>query len=111
MYNWIAAYAAMTACFWISSFKSSFCCLPYCARINQKVAEAGMQVTIDLDDEQTKRLFKQSLVEMIEARDQALYELIAEVLEDLAMGRAIQKGRESELVAREEIFQILEGAS
>jgi len=56
-----------------------------------------MQVTIDLDDEQTKRLFKQALVEMIEARDQTLYELIAEVLEDLAMGRAIQEGRGSEL--------------
>lgn len=69
-----------------------------------------MLVTINLDEEQTKLLIKQSLVEMIEARDPALYDLFAEVLEDLALGRAIQEGLESELVSREEVFQILESA-
>jgi len=74
------------------------------------MTEAAMLVTINLDEEQTKLLIKQSLVEMIEARDPALYDLFAEVLEDLALGRAIQEGLESELVSREEVFQILESA-
>jgi len=70
-----------------------------------------MLLTINLDEEQTKLLIKQSLVEMIAARDPALYELFAELLEDLALGRPIQEGRESELVSREELFQILQGTS
>ena len=44
-----------------------------------------MQVTINLDDEQTRRLLKQVLSKMIEARDEALAALVAEVLEDLVL--------------------------
>lgn len=80
-----------------------------CARIREKSAEADMQVIVNLDEEQARLLIRQSLVEMIEARDQALYELIAEVLEDLALGRAVQEGRESELISREEVMRVLAG--
>lgn len=70
-----------------------------------------MQVTIDLDEQQTKDMFKQALTEMIQARDQTLLDMVADVLEDLALGHAIEEGEKSKPASREEVFEILEGSA
>lgn len=69
-----------------------------------------MQITLNLDNEQTKTLFKQAILEMLSERNQLLYDIMFEIVEDFALGQAIQEGEDSGQVSRDEIFRILEGA-
>jgi hypothetical protein len=73
----------------------------------QYVDEKGQQ----LDENQIKELFQQALVELLQERKDLLYELVAEVVEDLALLRAIKESEDSGTVPREEIFQLLEEVS
>ena len=56
-----------------------------------------------------KEVLKEALTEVIEEKKELFYDLIAEVLEDIALVRAIREGEDSGTVDREEIFDILEG--
>jgi hypothetical protein len=64
-----------------------------------------------LDETQIKELFKQAFVELLQERKDLLYELVAEIIEDLALLEAIREGEETEPVRREEVFRVLEGVS
>ncbi len=68
-----------------------------------------LQVTLNLDDEQTKKMLKSAILEMLQERNEILFEVISEVLEDIAFTRAIEEGESSRIVDREEVFAILEG--
>jgi hypothetical protein len=70
-----------------------------------------VQVTLNLDDEQTKALLKQAILEMLQEKNGLFYKAIVEVLEDLALAGAIEEGLTSEVAGRDEVFQILEGAT
>jgi hypothetical protein len=70
-----------------------------------------MQITLNLDEEQTKTLFKQAVAEMLAENNELLYEALAEVMEDFALARAIQEGEKTETVSRDEIFQVLAGTA
>ena len=60
-----------------------------------------------IDREQLKGLIKAALVEIIDERRDSLRELFREVLEDIALARAIEEDRGSEVVSREEVFALL----
>lgn len=62
-----------------------------------------------LDEVQIKDLFKQAVLELFQERRDLLYDLFAEVIEDIALTRAIKEGESTEPVSRAEVFQILEG--
>jgi len=62
-----------------------------------------------IDDSKIKDLFKQAIIEAIEEKKQVVYDLLVEVMEDIAMVRAIEDGENSGMVSRDDIFQILEG--
>ena len=62
-----------------------------------------------LDEQRTKELSKEAMLELIEERKDLFYELFAEVIEDTILVNAIQEGESTGTVRREEIFQILEG--
>jgi len=64
-----------------------------------------------LDETQIKELFKQAFVELLQERKDLLYELVAEIIEDFALLRAIKEGEDTATVRREEVFQVLEGVS
>jgi hypothetical protein len=68
-----------------------------------------IQVTLNLNEEETKSIFKQALAEMLAERNEMIYEALAEVLEDMALARAIAEGETTESVSRDEVFQILTG--
>ena len=70
-----------------------------------------MQVTLNLDENETRTLFKQAITEMLHERNEALYTALAEVLEDIALLRAIEEGEETPEISRDELFAILEGGS
>ena len=64
-----------------------------------------------LDETQIKDLFKQAFEELLQERKDLLYELMAEIIEDFGLLRAIKEGEDTAAVPREEVFQILEGVS
>jgi len=65
---------------------------------------------LSLTQTQLKDLMKVAILEIFQERRDLFQDLIAEALEDLAMIKAIDEGKDSELVSREEIFAILEPA-
>lgn len=56
-------------------------------------------------DSQLKDALKAALVEVLEERPDLLRDVLAEVIEDIALARAIQEGEASGLVSREEVFR------
>ena len=64
-----------------------------------------------LDETQIKELFKQAFVELLQERRDLVYELVAEIIEDFALLRAIKEGEDTATVRREEVFRVLEGLS
>ncbi len=59
------------------------------------------------DETQIKELSKQAFVELFQERKDLLYEIVAEVVEDFALGKAIKEGEETPTVHRDEVFQVL----
>ena len=66
---------------------------------------------VDVRDREIKELFKQAFLELLEERRDMLYDLFAEVIEDLALANAIREGEPTETVSKAEVMQILEGAA
>jgi len=64
-----------------------------------------------MDDQKTKELFKEAMIELLEERRDLFYDLFAEIIEDTILVNAIKEGSSSNTVSREEIFTILEGTS
>lgn len=62
-----------------------------------------------IDDAKLKALLKEAIVEVLEERSETITNFFAEILEDLALAKAIQEGENSRKVSREEIFKALEG--
>ena len=62
-----------------------------------------------LDEQQTKELIKQAVLELFEERKELLYDLFAEIIEDAILVHAIREGEQTETTGREDIFEILEG--
>jgi hypothetical protein len=61
-----------------------------------------------LNETQIKDLMKAAILEIFQERRDLFQDLIAEALEDIALVKAIDEGRDSEPVSREAIFEILE---
>jgi hypothetical protein len=62
-----------------------------------------------LEAQDLRLLLKELLREMFTQERDLLAELIYEVMEDVAMAKAIAEGKNSENVGRDEIFALLEG--
>jgi hypothetical protein len=70
-----------------------------------------MQITLNLDENETRMLFKQAITELLHEKNEVLYTALAEVMEDIALLRAIEEGEETADISRDELFTILEGTS
>ena len=66
--------------------------------------------TMTMDDVEIKNLFKQAIIELIHERKDLFVDLFTD-MEDVAMRNAIEEGLETEIVSRDEVFQILEGTA
>ena len=64
-----------------------------------------------LDETEIKELFKDAFVELLQERRELFYELMAEIIEDIALLKAIKEGEDTATVRRDEVFRILEGVS
>ena len=65
-----------------------------------------MAVTLS-DETRLKALLKEALVEVLEQRREWFSTLVAEALEDIALVQAIKEGETTEIVSRDEIFELL----
>ncbi len=61
-----------------------------------------------LSETQIKDLMKAAILEIFQERRDLFQDLIAEALEDIALVKAIDEGKDSKSVSREAIFEILE---
>jgi hypothetical protein len=61
-----------------------------------------------LSETQIKDLMKAAILEIFQERRDLFQDLIAETLEDIALVKAIDEGKDSEPVSREAIFELLE---
>jgi len=66
----------------------------------------NMAVTLS-DETRLKALLKEALVEVLEQRREWFSALMAEALEDIALVQAIKEGETTEIVSRDEIFDLL----
>jgi hypothetical protein len=64
-----------------------------------------------MDEQRTKEIFKQAMIELLEERKDLFYDLFAEVIEDAGLVNAIREGVMSGQAEREVIYKILEGES
>lgn len=64
---------------------------------------------IGSNEAQLKEVIKSALVEVLQERQDLLYDAIERALEDIAFARAIEEGDRTDLVERDEVLAILEG--
>ena len=69
-----------------------------------------MQQIID-DKTHLMEVFKQAFAELLQKRTDLLYDVLIEVLEDIALANAIKEGEETEIVPRKRVIKILESGS
>jgi len=68
-----------------------------------------MNAVISLDDEKTKALLTEIMVDLIKNKREVLHEIMLEALEEVALANAITEGRNDDFVSEDEIFSILNG--
>lgn len=68
-------------------------------------------VSTALDDARLKQLVKEAVVELLRERRGPMHDLVAEVIEDMALSRAIEEGEKTEIVSRDEVLKALDRES
>jgi hypothetical protein len=63
------------------------------------------------NEEKLKELFKSAIVEVLYERRDLIRSVLDEVLEEIALSRAIDEGENSPVVSRDQVFQLLETAN
>jgi len=66
-----------------------------------------MNIT-EIEHEKMKKLFKESLLEVISENKEIFHDIFSEVIEDIALSEAIKKGANSEKVDKSEVLKVLE---
>jgi hypothetical protein len=66
---------------------------------------------VESNQETLKQAMKEAIAETLHEEREFLHEVFAEVLEDFALAEAIREGRETKLIERGEVFQILQAQS
>jgi hypothetical protein len=65
--------------------------------------------SFSLADSQLKEVVKAALVEVLLEQREVFTEVLMEVMEEVGLAKAIDEGRDSEVVSRDAIFKILDG--
>lgn len=64
---------------------------------------------ISINDEKTKEILTEILVELIKTRTDLFSEIVQEALEEVGLANAILEGRNNDFASEENIFAILDG--
>ena len=63
-----------------------------------------------VDEIQLKAIVKEAVWELFQEKREEFSELLAEIVEDMAMANAIREGEASEPTERDEVFAVLDSA-
>ena len=63
--------------------------------------------TISIEEVHLKDLLKEAILELVQERRDVLEDVFAEVIEDLALARAIEEGESTETISKAEVLQAL----
>ena len=66
--------------------------------------------TVTIDEERLKDLLKSAMIEALEEHRDVVQNIMEEVLEDIGLAHAIEKGLSSKSISRDEVSAILEGS-
>ena len=66
---------------------------------------------VQSNEEALKQAVKEALSETLFEQREFLHDVFAEVLEDFALAEAVREGRETKIVERDEVLQILQARS
>ena len=64
---------------------------------------------ICIDESKLKELMKEAVLDALKDQKEVLYDILAEVMEDIALAQAIKEGEDTETVGKEKILDIIEG--
>ncbi|WP_459991610.1 hypothetical protein [Methylosoma difficile] len=76
-------------------------------KINQPIPKSI--AIISLNDDKTKELLTEVMVELIKSNRDVLREIMVDALEEVGLTNAIAEGRNNDFVSEAEIFSILSG--
>ncbi len=62
---------------------------------------------ITLKDQELKALLEEVLLKIMKERRELFKEILEEVIEDIALSRAIEEGKKGDFVSRDKIMEIL----
>lgn len=65
-------------------------------------------MNLSINDEQTKAMLTEMMVEIIKTRKDLFYDLILEAIEEIGLANAIKEGRQDDFVSEDKIFALLE---
>ncbi len=63
---------------------------------------------MNLQDNKLKELLKAAIVEVLQEQKEVISDLLAEIIEDTGLEKAIQEGENTQTVRREAILKIME---
>ena len=64
-----------------------------------------MNAVISLNDEQTKLLLTEVMVDLIKNKREVLHEIIVEALEEVGLANAIKDGRQNDFVSEKDVYK------
>jgi hypothetical protein len=64
-------------------------------------------MSILIDEKKMKQLFEKALVDVLENKRDYFYDVIMNVMEDIALARAIEEGKKSKTIDKKEIMKLL----
>lgn len=64
---------------------------------------------LSINDEKTKELLTEVLIDLIKTKREVIYDVIIEALEEVGLANAIIDGRKNEFVSEKKIFSLLDG--
>ncbi len=62
----------------------------------------------DVIDNELREIFKEAIMESLEEKPGFMKKILREISEDIALGRAIEEGKKTPKISREEVFKTLE---
>ncbi|MBD2778306.1 hypothetical protein [Iningainema tapete] len=63
---------------------------------------------LNLEESRLKELLKTAIIELFQEQKEVFSDLLVEIIEDIALEKAIKEGENTETVSREAVFKILE---
>lgn len=67
--------------------------------------------TLIENDERLKEVFKSAIVEVLHERQELVRDILREIIEDIALSKAIADGEQTPRISRESVFSALESIS